>query len=281
MRAPRTRELVQLRAYIDEHSRHPLMHRAIPVGIISPFVLVAMIMLAVFSTRFIPGWAAFLFLPLALILVFFGFGKLNEGLWKPRDEHEAEAVRRHELAQHMNQALQRRQIHPLAARLLEACAHHRSRILAAVERPGWESSHLRGIREQATEAADEAMAEALTHCSAFIGPDHSRGAAWKDLVQDVAEGQIGDAVRRFQNMMEADRAGEVVDRRKLPPELWPVYDIAVKMQKLSAEMQSTARSLTDPADAPRESALDHVLSQLGAIREAEKELESEQRLGQG
>jgi hypothetical protein len=123
------------------------------------------------------------------------------------------------------------------------------------------------------------MDSAMMICANFAGPGHSRGAAWKDLAQDFAEGQIGDALKRLTAMLEADKPGEIVDRKKLPPELWPAYEIAVKLQKLASEMESSARQVASPIDTQTNS-LDQVLSDLSAIRQAERELEGEQHLKQ-
>jgi hypothetical protein len=120
------------------------------------------------------------------------------------------------------------------------------------------------------------MDEAMQVCANFAGPGHSRNAAWKDLAQDVAEGQLGDALKRLQTMLEADKPGEIVDRRKLPPELWPAYDIAVKLQKLATEMESASRQGVQITE-PQTNSLDQVLSDLSAIRQAERELEADQQ----
>jgi hypothetical protein len=215
-----------------------------------------------------------LFIPIMIVVAVSTAVKVSWALQQPRNEEEQQQLARFENAKELNKALYNRHINPFASRLLEGCAYHRSRVLAAVERPGWEHSHLRSMREQAITAANDAMDDAIAICSSFTGPGHSQSGAWKDLAQDVVEGQLGDALKRLSAMLEADRPGEIVDRKKLPTELWPVYDIAVKLQKLASEVETSAQKLASPSDL-KSNSLDQVLSDLAAIKQAETELESD------
>ncbi len=273
MRTPRSRDLSHLRAYLQEQ-RHPLASRALPAGLLGPAILIGTIFLAVWSVEFIPGWLAFLAFPFCLGIGMSVLFSVSSALQKPRNEEEARRVRNFEIAQSMSHALQRKQLHPLARRLLEGCAHHRYRIVQAVLTPGWESTYWRGVRNQAVEAADEGMEQALEICSRFAGPQFSRSGAWKAFATDVAEGQLGGALKRLQKMLEADHPGDTIDRRDLPPELWPVYEIALKLQRLAPEMDKAAQDVSSVHHGEA-SRLDQVLSDLSAMRQAEQELESE------
>lgn len=233
--------------------------------------------LSVVLAREFPIFMMLFFIPLLVVVAVTTAVKISWALHQPRNEEERRELQRFENAKEMNKALYNRHVNPFALRLLEGCAYHRARILAAVDRPGWEHSHLRNMREQAIRAANEGMDEAIAICSSFVGPGHSQSGAWKDLAQDVVEGQLGDALKRLSTMLEADKPGEIVDRRKLPQEMWPVYDIAVKMQKLANEVESSAAKLASPSDLTS-SSLDQVLTDLAAIKQAESELEGDQDL---
>ena len=275
----RSRDLTYFRAYLREKSNHPLAHRDWPWGLISPFAMIGIVGLSVLLAKELPAWMLILFLPFALTIFISTAIRVSSALQRPRNAQEERQLRIFETAKHLGKSYYANQMHPFAARLLEGCAYHRARVLAAVDKPGWELSHMRSVREQAIAAANEAMEEAMIVCANFAGPGHGRGAAWKDLAQDFAEGQLGDALKRLQTMLEADKPGEIVDRRKLPPELWPAYDIAVKLQKLATEMESSSRQ-TAEMSAPQTNTLDQVLADLAAIRQAEQELEGEQHLKQ-
>jgi hypothetical protein len=272
----RSRDMTYLRAYLREKAPHPFANRDWPWGLIAPMALISIGAVAVMLARELPAWMLVLFVPIALIAFISTAARVSFALQQPKNSQEERLLRAHETAKFLSRSYYANQMHPFAARLLEGCAYHRARILAAVDRPGWEMSHMRSVREQAITAANEAMDEAMEVCANFAGPGHSRNAAWKDLAQDVAEGQLGDALKRLQIMLEADRPGEIVDRRKLPPELWPAYDIAVKLQKLATEMETASRQST-PITEPQTTSLDQVLSDLSAIRQAERELEGDQQ----
>ncbi|HVT12265.1 MAG TPA: hypothetical protein VHE55_08355 [Fimbriimonadaceae bacterium] len=270
----RSRDLIYLKAYLRERSRHPFSNRDWPWGLVIPLGLIGIGAFSVFLAEDLPPWILILFVPLALVAMISSAVRISWGLQQPRNADEERVMHAFETAKFMSRAVYAHQVNPFAARLLEGCAYHRARILAAVDKPGWDQTHMRSVREQAIFAANEAMDDAMRHCANFAGPGHSRGSAWKDLAQDVAEGQIGDALARLSTMLEADKPGEIVDRRKLPTELWPVYDIAVKLQRLASEMEIAARQI--PAEeALQTSSLDQVLSDLSAIRQAERELESD------
>ena len=270
----RSRDLIYFKEYLREKSHHPLAHRDWPWALIAPLALIGIGGLSVLVAEELPAWLLILFVPLALVIFISTAVRTSYSLQQPRNDEEKRQMRAYDTAKFLSRALYGKQIHPFAARLLEGCAYHRARVLAAVNKPGWEHSHLRSVREQSIKAANEAMDDAMEICANFAGPGHSRGAAWKDLAQDFAEGQIGDALKRLTTMLEADRPGEIVDRRKLPPELWPAYEIAVKLQKLASEIESSAQKLATPAEVESNS-LDQVLSDLAAIRQAEQELESD------
>jgi hypothetical protein len=273
--------MIYFREYLREKSRHPFANRDWPWGLVAPVALIGIGGATAFLAREIPAWMLILFVPLALGIFISTAVRISWALQLPRNEQEQRQMRAFENAKFLSRAYYAKHVHPFAARLLEGCAYHRARVLAAVQKPGWEMGHLRNVREQAVQAANSAMEDAMEICASFAGPGHSRGAAWKDLAQDFAEGQIGDALKRLQIMLEADRPGEIIDRKKLPPELWPAYEIAVKLQKLASEMETTAQSLMDPATVSQPSNnLDQVLSDLAAIKQAERELESDQELKQ-
>jgi hypothetical protein len=271
--------MVYLRGYLREKIRHPFAHRDWPWGLIAPLGFVGIGAASVFLAEEFPAWLLVFFIPLALVIGISTMIRISSALMAPRNQDEQRQMRAFDNAKFLTRASLSNQIHPFAARLLEGCAYHRARIIAAVDKPGWDQGHMQSVRTQAIQAANEAMESAMQICVGFAGPGHSRGAAWKDLAQDFAEGQIGDALKRLQIMLEADKPGEIVDRRKLPPELWPAYDIAVKLQKLASEMETSARQVSMPDEA-QTSSLDQVLTDLAAIRKAETELESDQQLKQ-
>jgi hypothetical protein len=271
----RSRDLVYLRGYLREKSRHPFAHRDWPWGLIAPLGFVGLGALSVLFAREFPVWMLLFFIPAMIVIAVSTAVKISWSLQQPRNEEEQREMVSFENAKQMSRAVYNKQINPFAARLLEGCAYHRARILAAVERPGWEHSHLRSMRDSAVRAADEAMNDAMAICTPYVGPGHSISGAWKDLAQDVVEGQLGDALKRLSTMLEADRPGEIVDRRKLPQELWPAYDIAVKLQKLASEVESSAQRVAEPSDL-KSSSLDQVLSDLAAIKQAESELEGDE-----
>jgi hypothetical protein len=275
----RSRDMTYLRAYLREKAPHPFAHRDWPWGLIAPLALITIGAVSVMLAKELPAWMLILFVPVALVAFISSAAKISVALQQPKNPQEERLLRAHETAKHLSKSYYADQMHPFAARLLEGCAYHRARVLAAVDKQGWEMSHMRSVREQAITAANEAMDDAMQVCANFAGPGHSRNAAWKDLAQDVAEGQLGDALKRLQTMLEADKPGEIVDRRKLPPELWPAYDIAVKLQKLATEMEVAARQTAEMTQ-PQSSSLDQVLSDLSAIRQAEQELDGEQQLKQ-
>src|SRR5579862_675703 len=236
----RSRDLIYFRGYLREKS-HPFAHRDWPWGVIVPMGLFVIGALSVMLAKELPAWMLVLFVPFALVALVSSAIRISLGLMQPRNEAEQRQMRAYENAKFLGKASMANQIQPFAARLLEGCAYHRARVLAAVNKPGWEMSHLRSVREQAIAAANDGMDDAMQICVSYAGPGHSRGAAWKDLAQDVAEGQLGDALARLQTMLEADRPGEIVDRRKLPSELWPAYDIAIKLQKLASELEQSGK----------------------------------------
>jgi|GEM_PF-4385994 len=274
MPPPRSRDLTYLRAYLREKSHHPFAHRDWPWGLIAPLGLIGIGAVAVMLAEELPPWILILFVPIAIVAAATSAIRISWSLQQPRNGEEQKRMRGFGNAKVLTRAQWAHQIQPFAARLLEGCAYHRARILATVQKPGWEMSHLRSVKEQAIQAADEAMEDAMQHCMSFVGPGLGHGSPWKDLAQDFAEGQIGDALARLQTMLEADRPGEIVDRRKLPAELWPVYDIAIKLQRLATEIEIAGRQTTAPSE-PQSSSLDQVLSNLSDIRQAEKELETD------
>jgi len=276
MPPPRSRDLTYFREYLREKSRHPFAHRDWPWGLIVPLGIFGIGAVSVMLAEEL-SWLIIFVVPLAVVALVATAVRMSWALKQPRNEAEQKQMRGFENAKFLSKAHWSHQIQPFAARLLEGCAYHRARILAAVQKPGWEMSHLRSVKEQATRAADEAMEDAMQYCMGFAGPGQSRASAWKDLAQDFAEGQIGDALARLQTMLESDRPGEIVDRRKLPSELWPVYDIAIKLQRLATEVEIAGRQAATPVESEGTSSLDQVLSNLADIRQAEKELESDEQ----
>lgn len=271
------RELTHLHAYVEERSRSPFASRDWPWGLIGPLGVAAVVVGCGFLAEELPIWIVAVAFPVAL-LSFAGVAfKISWALREPRNEAEQRAVEASRRARALGGLLSRRQFNPLAGQILESCAYQRDRVCRAIE--GLAPGRLPGIREQALAAANEGVDDAIAICLQHAGHERA-GSEWRNLAQDVAEGRLGGAIKRLQDMLESGKPGRILDRKDLPPELWPAYEIAVKLQRIATEIESEARKAAPPVEESEE-ALDQILRRLAEVRTAEEELDQDRRLNQG
>lgn len=271
------RELDHLRGYVEERSRPPFASRDWPWGLIGPLGLAAIVIAFGFLAEELPIWLIAVAFPIAL-LSFAGVAlKISWALREPRDDAERREVEASQRARVLGGFLHRRQFNPLAGQILESCAYQRDRVRAAIE--GLAPGRLPGIREHALAAANEGVDDAIAICLHFAGNERTQ-SEWRNLAQDVAEGRLGGAIQRIQDMLESGKPGRILDRKDLPPELWPAYEVAIKLQRLATEIESAARKAVPPVEESGE-ALDQMLRRLAEVRTAEEELDRDRRLNQG
>ncbi len=274
----RSRDLANLKLFLEERSTHPLAHKSLPVAASAGLVLLATCLGMLGIGVLTSGLLAFLSLPFLLFLSMIVIVVINGSLKTPRTPEEHAAMRAFKNEDILRGAYHRKMIDSQAGRLLDACAFHRRRILRVIDSPAWESPGRKALRDQTLSAVTEAMDEAIAHCTHYVGTEFDASKPWKDLAQDVVEGQLGGALKRLQTMLETDSDGHIIDRNKLPQDLWPVYDIAVKLQKLATEIEGVQRA--GSAEEQREgSSLDTLLNNLSGQRQAEEELNQELRQG--
>jgi hypothetical protein len=186
----------------------------------------------------------------------------------------------------ISESVRRRQlekwVYPPAGQILEACALHYSRIVKHA--PAGSS---------APQASLAAFREAVRICGPMLwrrsprswlegllsgGFRSADSRAWNKVLGDFLEGDIDDAVRRASNLLRGEPDRERLDMDSLPRELQPAYDIALKLKHLAYEVEAgRSRQVATSAT----SGLDDALRELGEIRRAERELDSETRLRQG
>lgn len=242
----------------------------------APVVLIVAIMGVVLLASLIPNWMAFLSFPAMLILVGGILATINMRLQQPRSQEDRILLQQFEQRRNLRSAYHRKTLDQRAARLLDACAYHRNRILSVIDSPGWTGGSRDAVRAQTLGAVDGAMSEAIAYSTPYVGTGQV-GGPWKELAQDVAEGQLGGALKKLQTMLQTDANGHIIDRSKLPVDLWPVYDIAVKLQKLASEVEALNRN-SEPVTSAQ-SNLDQLLHNLSSQRAAEDELNQELRQG--
>jgi hypothetical protein len=168
-------------------------------------------------------------------------------------------------------------VDPMVIQLLDASAVHYGRVHAMANGPSWtkESSGTRSqLREQILTASEEAMDELLDLAKSCVGEPRRKDQI-TDFVDGMATFDFADAITRLKGMVSADAW---VDRAHRSPNASLVFDpmrsIAERLKMLADELEQTSVSMISTMDTPRTSslALDGLLAEVRAVREAEEEL---------
>lgn len=173
--------------------------------------------------------------------------------------------------------------------LLEAAAYHWSRIQNQVRGPLWNRAdlpaHWLNVRDQSRAAADRAMVELLQLSVPAIGqPENKRERDIQDIIEDLAEGDIADAVRGMKQYAKKDWTDYAHRSPVASNVLQSGLSVAERLQKLAEQLEQVSGTLTVDAAMSQTNAqsvhsIDAVLSEIGALRQAEDEIRLQQRVG--
>jgi hypothetical protein len=210
---------------------------------------------------------------------------------RPRGEVEKAKVAAYQSANPWQSLRNKQKLHkhadPAVLQLLEAAAYHWTRVQTVATSPMWKDDGLPGhwvqVRDAALMAADQAMAELLHISQLAMGePMRSREQEVSSMVKDLFDLQISDALDGLKQISTSDwreyshhspHASDIVSRG---------MPIAERLQHLAEEIErATPQTPTVTGEQPSNSAqsLEAVLSELKAVRQAEEEVQLQNRLG--
>lgn len=221
-------------------------------------------------------------LPILLIVL----GVLVRRWTEPRTERQRKRKRVVEALGHYQASIVRRRLHreldPNVGQLLESCAHFHQLILNCLDGAFWrgQPGHNKALEEQARRAANEAMGDAVILGAACIGkPGKTKGEDLKTALRDLAELEIQEAMQGFRTIAKSDRSRYSHQSPHLSAVLEPLRQIAGRLEALSGEVQrfaaESAMKTVDPGASTAVSSIDLVLSEMGALRQAQSELEEQ------
>jgi hypothetical protein len=277
--AQERRDLPNLRAYVQKRAMNDPIRRGVwksGLGCVGLLGFAAVGTWA--SIEFLSWWFA---MPALLFSMGLGAGImtiLDQAIRQPRDDAERHQVQLHGLFKAiagMGGKRIQKEVDPVAAQILEACAIQRERVISSLSSPMWTSrgnnEMWRSVRDESLAAAESAMEEAVVLASPFIGPGRGREEdEWYKVVTDFLDKGVGAAIRRVDRLM-AKRAP--LDEASVPKALRPAFEVAMKLQALADEVESAAETaMTAPSSAG--SSLDQALQNLKAVQEAEQELDA-------
>lgn len=182
------------------------------------------------------------------------------------------------------ESMHRRKLHKeldaAAAQLLEACAHYWSRSRAELAGGVWVGAY-GPLEAQMRAAVDDAMGEALIQCSICIGqPQSNRKDELRSVFDDLASLDIEDALGGLRTIAKADSSKYAHQSPHMSAAFEPVRQIADKLRESCEEIERTASELRlqGPVPTPTQAAhaLETVLSELRAVRQADIELDEQQ-----
>lgn len=290
----RTKHLPNLADYLQARAaKHPKSRT--DAYIVGGAIAVSAVALGVASIvgRLTSSWASVgIALGVSLVVFGAGFAAWAVGRLRPRSEEDVRIRTLYKAIDQYHASLSRRKLHreldPVAAQLLEACAHYWKRVQATLGGPFWTgslSAAYRGVREEAIEAADRAMDEAVVLCASCMGaPSKSKADDLKSVFQDFADLDISDAMEGLKRIAKADSRDYAHRSPNLQTVFEPVRDIAEKLKMLSSEVERMSqRAMTETKLSggltTGAASLDDVLGDIRSIQQAEAELD-QQRLQQ-
>lgn len=212
-------------------------------------------------------------------------------LGKPRSAEEKRRAAIHTLLESVGASIERKRLHreidPTAAQLWEAAAYYWLAIRETLDGPWWASAtgQYAALREQSKRAADEAMDEIVLLGSSCMGrPGRERKDDLRDAVEDLAELDIAEALEGFKRLAGSDKQAYSHRSPNIAAVFPAMRDLAEKLKLMSAEVsdlsqKAAATATAGPESLPAASGIDLVLTELKAVRQAESELEEDQRLG--
>jgi ElaB/YqjD/DUF883 family membrane-anchored ribosome-binding protein len=174
-------------------------------------------------------------------------------------------------------------VDPVALELLEAGAYHHRRVADVIERwPSTAGGHWDEVRDQAREAADDAMHELLRMFVKCIGkPQKQRKDAWGDVIDDFVDLDFADALEGLKRISDGDWRDYAYTSPVTQRLFEPGRQIAEKLKTLADEIERslTERSADSFMATKSSSSIDGVLGQISAVRQAEEELREHQPRG--
>ncbi|MCG9894862.1 MAG: hypothetical protein MH204_05255 [Fimbriimonadaceae bacterium] len=185
-------------------------------------------------------------------------------------------------ARHLKELKDENKLHknldPMVLQALEAAAYHWGVIRDLSGGGGSEQGLRAGLKRQAREAAEEAMEEATLMAAQCTGkPEKSRKDLAEDVLEDFLEFDIKDALKGLSRLAASSSADFAYRSPAGRAVFEEIRGIAERLQALSAELTRESGGSVATASAPTRS-LDTVLAELKAVREAEQELEGEERI---
>lgn len=217
----------------------------------------------------------------ALGVVWTGWVVMYRNNFHPRDEAKKALVDAHKAAKKMLEHVRGRRLHRFmdvaTAEVLEACAFHWSRIRSALDSPAWNPDVLEGhwfaVRDQALRASDEAMLEAIYLARAGLSEKRMSGSPeFLEWAEDFFDVDVDDLLKKF-GVRHGSSEEDVYGYQ--PALLRPLHQIGTKLRTLADEMEKAPAPSARPMTAARQSsasAIDLTLSEIGALKKAEREL---------
>lgn len=216
---------------------------------------------------------------------------------KPRSEQEAREIQRRYAVHHLRGLKQNRKLHKHVdsqiLQVMEAGAYHWLRIHDVLDAREWRSKdlggHWKSLREQALQAADQAMMDIAVYAQSCIGkPNRERKDDIEEIFEDFFEGDFSDAMGGLRTVMKTDWR----DYSHHSPNARAVFDpcrqIAERLKMLADEVDQMnfrrAQEVVEVQDQPEAvDSIDLILSELRATKQAEAELgdDDEEHLHQG
>ncbi len=172
-----------------------------------------------------------------------------------------------------------RDLDTVAGELLDACAFQWQRTMAALNSPGWQTSgiHRQNLREQARIAADSAMEDIMMLCTPCLSDRAGKPRDWHEKVEDFIDLDVIDTLQQMSGVKVKMNKGYRSPYFGAIAE--PVRRTAHQLRELAEEAERMAQEANDlgrAGNAGVSLALESVLADIRAVREAENELEQHQ-----
>ncbi len=180
-------------------------------------------------------------------------------------------------------------VDPSILQLLEAAAYHWTRVHNSLAGPAWASPNLPGhwasVRDQAAQAAQDAMADVIILARSCMGPPaKDKEEMVKEVFEDFADLDIAEALQGLKTLSKQDWTASAHQSPQARTVFMQARPIAERLQSLADEVERAAVEVGSsqvflPATPEATQSIDAVLGELRAIKQAETELD--QQLGQG
>lgn len=175
---------------------------------------------------------------------------------------------------------------PVAGQMLDAGGYHWARVTAVLSGPFWNRSDLGGhwssLKIRSHRAAELAMAELTMLAGSCVGePKRSRDSDWKAVMEDVESLDFREIMIGVARMAGTDPKEYRFQSPRSAEVFQTCYDLVERLRKLAdmldREAQEAMITGAIPSGSYASESIDSILGDLRALRQAEEELQNDQR----